>query len=261
LPAPHGAGNFVSNKPEPVKIMKLAASVLIVTLTFAAAVWLLSGNSAGSAAADRNPVNQRFAPGPDGHAPGLGDQLGDIPKTASEGIPSIVTSAPAGAVSVAKKAPISGNSPQIDAPDAVDDPAMPLPAAPAPRGQVAGTAAPAPVNEFPPQSLIPATPAGESSVSPPLAVPAGARLPALFLDERPLPPPQRRVLDRVANEFIDAVASDPSGQNRVLWETAREAADRQYIKLYGHAAYNALHMQGAKEAVLEQRATAAPTPP
>lgn len=112
-----------------------------------------------------------------------------------------------------------------------------------------------------PQTLVPATPAAESAVSPPLAVPAGARLPALFLDERPLPPPQRRVLDRAANEFIDAVAGDPSGQNRALWENAREAADQQYIKLYGHAAYNALHMQAAREAVREQRATATPTAP
>jgi hypothetical protein len=112
-----------------------------------------------------------------------------------------------------------------------------------------------------PQPLSPATPAGEIAVSPPLAVPTGARLPALFLDERPLPPPQRRVLDRAANEFIDAVAGDPSGRNRALWETARAAADQQYIKLYGHAAYNALHMEAAKEAVREQRATATPTSP
>jgi hypothetical protein len=92
-----------------------------------------------------------------------------------------------------------------------------------------------------------------SSDSPPFMVPPGARLPALFLDERSLPPPQRRVLDRIANEFIDAVATDPLGQNRALWEKARNVADTKYIKLYGHAAYNALHMQAAREAVLSQR--------
>jgi hypothetical protein len=69
------------------------------------------------------------------------------------------------------------------------------------------------------------------------------------------------VLDRVANDFVDVVASDPSGQNRALWESARAAADQQYIKLYGHAAYNALHLQAAKDALREQRATATPTPP
>jgi hypothetical protein len=94
-----------------------------------------------------------------------------------------------------------------------------------------------------------------------VVVPPGARLPALFLDERPLPAAQRRVLDRVANDFIDAVASDPSGQDRALWEAARAEADRQYIKLYGHAAYNSLHMQAAKEALRERRATATPPPP
>lgn len=117
-----------------------------------------------------------------------------------------------------------------------------------------GKTPPDSVNSLLSMPLIPATSVGETPVSPPLAVPVGARLPALFLDERALPAPQRRVLDRVANEFIDAVSSDPSGQDRILWESAREAADQQYIKLYGHAAYNALHMQAAKEAVREQRA-------
>jgi hypothetical protein len=83
----------------------------------------------------------------------------------------------------------------------------------------------------------------------------------LFLDERPLPPPQRRILDRIANDFMDAVAVDPAGQNRDLWETARETADQQYIKLYGHAAYNALHLRAAREAVREQRSTATTTAP
>lgn len=104
-------------------------------------------------------------------------------------------------------------------------------------------------------NIVPQMQPVPSSVSPPLLVPPGARLPALFLDERPLPAPQRRILDRIANEFIDTVASDPSGRDRALWENAREAADKQYIKLYGQAAYKALHLQAAREAIREHRAT------
>ncbi len=103
-------------------------------------------------------------------------------------------------------------------------------------------------------------PLAASSVSPPIVVPQGTKLPALFLDERPLPAPQRRFLDRVANEFIDAVAVDPGGQNRALWEAARAEADRQYIKLYGHAAYNALNLQSAKEALREIKNKATTNP-
>lgn len=93
------------------------------------------------------------------------------------------------------------------------------------------------------------------SLSPPRMVPPGARLPVVFLDLRALPIPQRRALDRMANDFIDAI--DSSGEHDYsAWEAAREAADRQYIKFYGQAAYNALHLQAAKEAVRERRATA-----
>lgn len=93
---------------------------------------------------------------------------------------------------------------------------------------------------------------------PPMPVPPGARLPAVFQDNRPLPPPQRRALDRLANEFINAVASTAAtGADFSRWEVAREEADRQYIKLYGHAFYNSLHLQAAKEAAREKRTTGA----
>lgn len=107
---------------------------------------------------------------------------------------------------------------------------------------------------------LPRGPLTASSVSPPIVVPQSAKLPALFLDERPLPASQRRFLDRVANEFIDAVAVDPGGQDRALWEAARAEADRQYIKLYGHAAYNALNLQSAKEALREIKNKATTNP-
>lgn len=99
--------------------------------------------------------------------------------------------------------------------------------------------------------------ASTASASPAVSVPPGERLPALFYDERPLPLPQRRALDRVANEFIDAVGDGGSAGSPAAWGAARAKADRQYITLYGHAAYNALHLQAAKEAAREARAAAA----
>lgn len=100
--------------------------------------------------------------------------------------------------------------------------------------------------------VLPATYVTESSsLSPPVTVPQGERLPALFYDERPLPPPQRQALDRIANEFTDAVGAEGAGS--AVWAVARERADRQYLILYGHAAYHARHLQSAQEAVAEQK--------
>lgn len=104
----------------------------------------------------------------------------------------------------------------------------------------------------PAAQTLPATYTTDSaSLSPPVSVPQGERLPALFYDERPLPPPQRQALDRMANEFIDAVGAGGAGSAE--WAVAREKADRQYLILYGHAAYHDRHLQSAKEAVAEQR--------
>jgi hypothetical protein len=100
--------------------------------------------------------------------------------------------------------------------------------------------------------VLPATYAtNSSSLSPPVTVPHGERLPALFYDERALPPPQRQALDRIANEFIDSVGEGGAGS--ADWAVARERADRQYLILYGHAAFHARHLQSAQEAVAEQR--------
>lgn len=97
-----------------------------------------------------------------------------------------------------------------------------------------------------------------SAISLPHTVPTGAQLPAAFLDQRELPLPQRRAIDRMANEFIDAVSADIVGSNELAaWNSARASADQKYITLFGHAAYNALHLQAAKEAVREKRAALA----
>jgi hypothetical protein len=93
-----------------------------------------------------------------------------------------------------------------------------------------------------------------------LNVPQGAQLPAVFHDNRSLPLPQRQALDRIANRFIDAAAADATGQNRELWEAARNKADREYIRLYGIDAYNKLQLQAAKEALLERPRPRPPGP-
>lgn len=250
--------------------MKWAPIFVLAGVSLAATAWFLTGGGPDSVPAERISVQPRTAREAEKPAtvPNGGDVRSLRPTLAGERPSAPVvepgrsgsTDLPVGGVRPANETTSGGTPLQTEALDAIDAATPSLPAT-APSGQVATVAASAPAPDTLPPSLVTAAPAWGSSVSPPLAVPAGARLPALFLDERPLPPAQRRVLDRIANEFIDAVAGDPSGQNRALWESARAAADQQYIKLYGHAAYNALHLRAAKEAVREQRATAAPTPP
>jgi hypothetical protein len=237
--------------------MKLATAFVLASLTLAALAWLLSRGGAGSVHVDRSSVALRISHEARHHATALDGEPGNLSVSpTAKGLPATTRAAAdqSGTASLEEESPLSGNNlSRIGRSDTAADRDTEWPS------QDVGTAATALLNDSLSQSLLPVTSAETLSASPPLAVPAGARLPALFLDERPLPPPQRRILDRVANEFIDAVAGDPAGQNRVLWETAREAADQQYIKLYGHAAYNALHLRAAREAVREQRATATPT--
>jgi hypothetical protein len=88
-----------------------------------------------------------------------------------------------------------------------------------------------------------------------IPVPAGEKVPALFLDEAPRPLPQQKMLDRMAAEFNEAVANPPAGMSKKeAWEQARLDADEKYLALFGYAAYNAYHLQAAKEAVRERRA-------
>jgi hypothetical protein len=88
-----------------------------------------------------------------------------------------------------------------------------------------------------------------------IEVPAGEKVPAVFYETEPKPAPQQKMLDRIAAEFNQTVANPPPGvPKHQVWEDARRRADEQYIKLYGHAAYNARHLQAAREAVREKRA-------
>lgn len=88
-----------------------------------------------------------------------------------------------------------------------------------------------------------------------IEIPAGEKVPAVFYEAEPKPAPQQKMLDRIAAEFNETVANPPPGvPEQQVWEDARRRADEQYLKLYGHAAYNARHLQAAREAVREKRA-------
>jgi hypothetical protein len=88
-----------------------------------------------------------------------------------------------------------------------------------------------------------------------IEVPAGEKVPAVFYETDPKPAPQQKMLDRIAAEFNETVANPPPGfSEQQIWEGARRRADEQYLKLYGHSAYNARHLRAAREAVREQRA-------
>jgi len=95
-----------------------------------------------------------------------------------------------------------------------------------------------------------------------IPVPPGAKVPALFLDEAQRPLPQQKMLDRMAAEFNEAVSNPPPGVSvEEVWEQARLSADEKYRILFGYLAYNAHHLQAAKEAVREKRALQATAPP
>jgi len=88
-----------------------------------------------------------------------------------------------------------------------------------------------------------------------IEVPAGEKVPAVFYQVEPKPAPQQKMLDRIAAQFNETVANPPPGvPKQQVWEDARRRADEQYLQLYGHAAYNARHLQAAREAVREKRA-------
>lgn len=95
-----------------------------------------------------------------------------------------------------------------------------------------------------------------------IPVPPGEKVPALFLDENPRPVPQQKMLDRVAAEFNEAVSNPPPGVSvEEAWDQARLNADAKYLKLFGYAAYNAYHLQAAKEAVREKKSLQSVQPP
>lgn len=89
-----------------------------------------------------------------------------------------------------------------------------------------------------------------------LPVPEGEKVPAVFFDAAEKPLPQQKALDRIAEEFERNVSEVPPGLTRKeVWEAARRIADERYLTLFGYQAYNHYHIQAAKEALKEKRAS------
>lgn len=123
----------------------------------------------------------------------------------------------------------------------------------------------------PNQSLAPSPLAGVPMAARNLDinVPFGARIPAVFFDDTPRPAPQQAALDRIMDEFQNAVGAasrslvseSSNGDDATsgvttdieAWEEARKIADRRYQILYGDAAYNQLTMSAAMQALEEKR--------
>lgn len=79
-------------------------------------------------------------------------------------------------------------------------------------------------------------------------------VPAVFQDDTPKPPAQRKALDRIATEFEQNVSEIPPGMTQSeVWGLAREIADERYLTLFGYEAYNQYHLRGAREALREKR--------
>lgn len=87
-----------------------------------------------------------------------------------------------------------------------------------------------------------------------IPVPVGEGIPAVFYDETPLPAPQQRALDRIAEEF-NANISTPDGSppSSDVWQQAKATADRQYITLFGFRKYNEISLAAAREALREKK--------
>jgi hypothetical protein len=87
-----------------------------------------------------------------------------------------------------------------------------------------------------------------------IPVPEGEMVPAVFQDDTPKPPAQRKALDRIATEFEQNVSEIPPGMTQSeVWGLAREIADERYLTLFGYEAYNQYHLRGAREALREKR--------
>ena len=88
-----------------------------------------------------------------------------------------------------------------------------------------------------------------------LPIPEGTTAPAAFYDAADRPEPQQRALARIQEQFLEQLSRRTPGMSEEeTWAAAKEAADRQYVKIFGFANYQTLSLQAAKEALAEKRA-------
>ncbi|MDX2079184.1 MAG: hypothetical protein SFU53_00210 [Terrimicrobiaceae bacterium] len=93
-----------------------------------------------------------------------------------------------------------------------------------------------------------------------ISVPPGAVVPAVLMDETPRTPQQQEALDKIVEDFNDAVSGGETDPD--TWEDARQVADSRYIKLFGFRAYNQKHLEASRQAAAERRvAQQAPVAP
>ncbi len=94
-----------------------------------------------------------------------------------------------------------------------------------------------------------------------LNVPAGAVVPAAFVDKTPRTPQQQKALDEILTDFDTNVSTPQPGVSETEnWNTARQIADQRYLTLFGYQAYNQYHLQAAKEALNEKKAVVSQPP-
>lgn len=95
-------------------------------------------------------------------------------------------------------------------------------------------------------------------VAPDISVPSGMKVPAAALDNGDnVTPQQRAELDEILENFSQDVAAvnpaAPTPSQLETWEAARKKADNSYRVLFGNAAFNALTMDAALEALAEKQ--------
>jgi hypothetical protein len=84
-----------------------------------------------------------------------------------------------------------------------------------------------------------------------ILVPTGAKVPAVFLEDRALPAPQQKALERIADRFIESVLQAGPGKEQEVWEAARNSADQEFMKLYGFDELDLLQRGAALDALRE----------
>lgn len=84
-----------------------------------------------------------------------------------------------------------------------------------------------------------------------ISVPPGAVVPAVLMDETPRTPQQQEALDKIVEDFNDAVSGGETDPD--TWEDARQVADSRYIKLFGFRAFNQKHLEASRQAAAERR--------
>jgi len=88
-------------------------------------------------------------------------------------------------------------------------------------------------------------------------VPAGSRVPAAELEDlQQRTPQQQNALTKIMTDFHTEIQQSmtPAGPDPVVWENARLRADERYRILFGDAAFNALTIKAALEALGEKKA-------